>query len=242
MTDQPLIQRFSNNHIRAIYTGRRFGNLDVRFGSAKGTAERLNTLQSQIGAQHVAIISAEGGSEVLDLRGQKLNRLHQEFKGDGLITDSPDVALALFAADCIPLAIYSHAKPLLALVHAGRPNVQAGLIAKVIRHLKKASYRAEELGCFIGPSIRQNSYSYPEIDQMQSYDPDWQPFLKYDGNRYYIDLTGLTKKRLVEAGLNKSQITDCGLDTGASDDYFSHVRSKQFGVAEGRNGFIVELI
>ncbi len=162
---------------------------------------------------------------------------------DGLITTNPGHVLALYAADCIPLVLWSEAKPLLALVHVGRQGAALELVAKVIEHITLAhGVQPAAIHAWIGPSIKQASYVFRPEDIADRFSGDkWQPFLRTKDGLIQADLLGYVLKQLVDVGVSKESVTVAPVDTGVNDQYFSHYRSKKTDEPEGRNALIVYL-
>ena len=72
--------------------------------------------------------------------------------GDGLWTDEPGVPLLALAADCVPIALArtDGRRPAVAVLHAGRIGLLAGIVAAGVRALGGARIAAA-LGPAIGP-------------------------------------------------------------------------------------------
>ncbi len=145
-------------------------------------------------------------------------------KCDGFVTNKKRVYLFLLIADCIPLIVYDPVVEVVALVHAGWKGVDLEIAGKAVKQLKlKYKSKAENIIVGIGPCARKESFIKENPEQMN--DPRWKGFInKVSVNSYSIDLVGLTKKQLIEAGIKRQNIIDCGIDTVTDKRFFSHVR------------------
>jgi copper oxidase (laccase) domain-containing protein len=73
---------------------------------------------------------------------------------DALLTRRPGLPLVIRCADCAPVFLVDRRTPAIALIHAGKKGIQAGVIAQTRQHLN-ADF------AFIGPSIGPCHY---EVD------------------------------------------------------------------------------
>lgn len=74
-------------------------------------------------------------------------------KADGLVTDVPGAALAVFAADCVPLLMADPITGACAAVHAGWRGVVAGVGPAALAALGRYRTRPEDVRVALGPSI-----------------------------------------------------------------------------------------
>ncbi|MBI2827828.1 MAG: polyphenol oxidase family protein [Acidobacteria bacterium] len=73
---------------------------------------------------------------------------------DVLVSDDPDVAIAVRAADCVPLLVADSSTGAVAAVHAGWRGTAAGAAAAGVQALRRAfGAKPEHLVAAIGPSI-----------------------------------------------------------------------------------------
>ena len=75
---------------------------------------------------------------------------------DALVTDQPDIALAVLVADCIPLLLWDEAKTCVAAVHVGRQGLVNGITEKTIEIMR--SMGASHVHALLGPSICGSCY------------------------------------------------------------------------------------
>lgn len=137
---------------------------------------------------------------------------------DGMLTDEPDVALAVFTADCPSLFLYDPRRPAIGLVHAGWRGTKLGIAAKAVAMMcDRFESRPLNLRAGFGPAIRKCCYEVSgEFSGFFDYG------LSRNGNRYYLDLIGVNREQLLEAGLRQENISDCGICTSCSKrEFFS---------------------
>ena len=78
---------------------------------------------------------------------------------DGLITNTKDMPLVIYAADCMPLFFYDPVNKVIGAAHSGWRGT-VGKIAKVTIEKMHDNFgsRPEDILCCIGPSICKNCY------------------------------------------------------------------------------------
>lgn len=170
--------------------------------------------------------------------GANMESLEEKLLVDALITTEGNIGLMSLTADCLPIVIYDDKTHTLALVHCSWKNTSEMFVGKVLKHLRdKYSVVISDTQVVIGPSIRQESYGFEDLSQKN--DPNWQPFLEQQDGKYHIDVVGYNIAQMVDSGVSVGNIQDCGIDTYADTNYFSHRRSQEKGDPEGRMATIV---
>ncbi|WP_353661531.1 peptidoglycan editing factor PgeF [Hydrogenimonas sp. SS33] len=145
---------------------------------------------------------------------------------DAIVTDCPNLVLAVMVADCIPLLLYDEKRGVVAAVHAGRNGVFLDIAGKTVAKM------AETFGCDpadikarLGPSIHACCYEVgPEIARIAR-----KNFPEAYVNGRYLDLPGMTAWQLERAGLSKKQIDRSPRCTCCDGDYFSYRREGTTG-------------
>ncbi len=84
--------------------------------------------------------------------------------GDAVVTSGTDVALAVQAADCVPIALVNLDGPI-AVVHAGWRGLRAGVVEATAAELRRRS--GGEVVAVVGPHIHVESYEFgSELDEL----------------------------------------------------------------------------
>jgi len=147
---------------------------------------------------------------------------------DGLITNCPDLFLAILTADCLPIFVVDKKSKVIAAIHAGRQGTALQITAKALRKMKEAfGCQSENLLIGIGPSIGPFCY---EIDE-RVFQQEWQPFSASKGaGKWMVDLAKINIDQIKKEGIQDEQIFQIDLCTHChSDLYFSYRK-------EGRTG------
>lgn len=160
---------------------------------------------------------------------------------DGLITNVKNIPIATTFADCTPLFFYDPIKNVIANIHSGWLGTTKKIGEKAVKILiEKYNCKAENILCFIGPSIREDHFLVNE-DVKNIFENKFKQFIyKYKiikntdrynekGKQYSIDTILVNKIILKNIGILEKNIYDCGLCTMCNKDKFHSRR------IEGKN-------
>jgi YfiH family protein len=146
-------------------------------------------------------------------------------EGDGLWTDEPGVPMLKLAADCLPIALArDNGRPALALLHAGRLGLLAGIVEAGVATLGMGA-----LAAAVGPGIGPCCYEVGD-DIASTYRERFGASAVRGRN---LDLWTVAERVLRDAGVTAVERAD--VCTACNDEYFSHRRDA--GVT-GRQGVI----
>ncbi len=148
---------------------------------------------------------------------------------DGLITDDPDVVLATFYADCVPIYFVDPVHRAIGLSHSGWRGTVNDIAGVTVRKMHEAfGTMPADLLAAIGPSICQDCYEVSEdvIEQFRAnYSRKLWPLLfeEKDGGKYQLNLWEACRQNLLRAGLQPEQISVTDLCTCCNPTvFFSH--------------------
>jgi polyphenol oxidase len=141
---------------------------------------------------------------------------------DALITNQPNVVLAVSTADCTPILIWDKRNRAVAAIHAGWRGTVAQLVAKTL-HQMAQRYGTAGTDCYayVGTCI---SFDHFEVgDEVAA---QFAPELKVrDAQRgkYRVDLKQANALQLLDFGVPAQQIEVSPYCTiGNQEDFFSH--------------------
>lgn len=152
---------------------------------------------------------------------------------DGLITNEPEVTLATFYADCVPLYLVDPVKKAIGLSHSGWRGT-VGKIGKVTVEAMEREFgsRPEDILTAIGPSICQECYEVSEdvAEEFRKIYPRelWNALLWDKGNgKYQLNLWEACRRNFLEAGILPEHIVLPEICTCCNPDFlFSHRASQ----------------
>ncbi len=147
---------------------------------------------------------------------------------DGLIIKNPGQILITKTADCVPILIYDRVKKIVAAIHGGRKSLVAGIIPNAISILKKDfDSLPRDLLVGIGPHIRKCCYWLKQDTLKGLKNGKWKEYFIQKNNKIYFDLTKLAIEQLVDVGILKDNIEDCGICTFCEAQRFFSARKTE---------------
>jgi YfiH family protein len=197
--------------------------------AAAGDGDRL---AAAVGARGVAMATQVHGRTVVVLRdGESLPASSPE--ADAFVSSSPDIAVAIRVADCVPLLMADRARGVVAAVHAGwRGTAARAAVASLDTLDREFGTKPADVIAAIGPSIGPCCYEVgselvdafaaagherhlidrwfltPAPSRRSAFDVDARKQLKLR-----LDLAGANRDQLVLAGVPEDQIHVSGLCT-----------------------------
>jgi hypothetical protein len=204
--------RLSALGLRHGFTTRRSGNMKLpekrkAAASLLGLPEPLTLQQTHGTTIHLASSGAQGA------------------EGDGWLLDVPGTAVAVYAADCVPLFLWSDDGKAAGVFHAGwRGTAQGMAKAAVAAFREKLGVPADRICAAVGPHIGACCYKVGS-DLKKDFPPS---SLVSRGGETYLDLFAETRRQLTESGVAAANIGGPAPCTASRpDDYFSYRRDKQ---------------
>ncbi|EKE20791.1 MAG: hypothetical protein ACD_7C00483G0002 [uncultured bacterium] len=143
---------------------------------------------------------------------------------DALVTKEK-VFLAITIADCVPVYFYDEKNKIIGLAHAGWRGVTGDIMGNTLKRMLKLGAKVEEIKVVLGPGIRKCHFEIKEdiLDNFKKY----PQFIISKEDKIFIDLFGIIKKELLEAGVLARNIHDskeCTFEN--KEKFFSYRRDK----------------
>ncbi|MBD0323149.1 MAG: peptidoglycan editing factor PgeF [Aldersonia sp.] len=150
---------------------------------------------------------------------------------DALVTTTPDLALVVLTADCVPILLSDDEAGVIAAVHAGRVGARIGIVPRVLEVMVEQGAQISRIGALLGPAASGRQYEVPP--QMQA---DVEAHLPGSASTTVKGTTGLDlragiRRQLLEAGVAAVAIDPrCTIE---DETLFSHRRSAPTGRLAG---------
>lgn len=147
---------------------------------------------------------------------------------DGLITDEPGAALAVFSADCTPILLCDTATGAVGAVHAGWRGTALGIVRRAVEAMGEAfGSRPQDIRAAIGPCIDRCCFEthadVPEAMLAALGDAARIAIDDHGDGTYHVDLKDLNGIWLEQAGVE--QVETCPFCTACQPERFwSHRR------------------
>ena len=134
---------------------------------------------------------------------KKNYKFEKKIKGDALITDVKNIAIAVLTADCVPILIYDKNRKIVSAIHAGWQGAYKGIINKVIKFLIKEGSKTKDLIAVIGPSIAQKNYEVQKDfkDKFIKKDKQSKKFFNIIKKKTYFSLNNYVYSQLKKLGV-----------------------------------------
>ena len=208
------------------------------------TAGGYARLAESVGARTVATVSQVHRADVAVLRrGTPVPATRPE--ADALISDDPETAIAVRAADCVPLVMADRTRGVVAAVHAGwRGTAARAAVAALEALAREFGTGAADVVVAIGPSIGSCCYEVGSelvdafaaagherylIDRWFSTQP--APRGAFPAGRQpsalRLDVAGSNRDQLMLAGVPEEQIHAAGLCTAMHLDVLTSYRAEK---------------
>lgn len=152
---------------------------------------------------------------------------------DGIVTDRPDVVLAVRVADCVPVLLADPEAGVVGAAHAGRPGLAAGIVPATVARMRELG--ATTLTAWIGPHVCGGCYEVPEAmrDEVGALEPAAVATTTWGTPS--LDLGAGVRAQLARDGVT---VVDASRCTRESADLYSYRRD---GARAGRQVGLVRL-
>lgn len=129
-------------------------------------------------------------------------------ESDALITDKPNIGLAISSADCTPIFIFDNKNKLIAGVHSGWRGTEKKILLKTVNILfKEFGSSPENIFVYIGPSISQKNYEVgPEVAELFN-----EKYTRQKGNKYLLDVNCANYDMIIDSGIPENNIENSKL-------------------------------
>ena len=164
---------------------------------------------------------------------------HRYPECDGLVTNTPGVALAVFTADCTPILLHDPVTGAVGAVHAGWRGTARDIAGKAVWEMAAAfgcqpkNIRAA-IGPNIGPCCFQTDGDVPKA-MTEAFGPAAEDAIRAVADKFYVNLKAINAMALRRAGVEQIDISaDCTLCQ--PEKYWSH---RYTGGKRGSQGALI---
>lgn len=127
-------------------------------------------------------------------------------KADGVVTCSPNLAIAISTADCVPVLFADPQAKVIGAAHAGWQGALSGVLEATVEQMERLGAQTSQICASIGPAISQTAYEVGEEFKARFLEQNIENerfFIQTsDQTRPYFDLTGYVAARLQNASVN----------------------------------------
>jgi YfiH family protein len=194
-------------------------------------------LSAAVGAREVAMVRQVHGREVVVIReGYTVPAVARE--ADVFVSSAPEIAVAIRAADCVPLLMADRSRGVVAAVHAGwRGTAARAAVAGLEALEREFGTRPFDVVAAIGPSIGPCCYevgtelvdAFAAAGHPRHLIDRWflapaPPRGSRERPKLRLDVAGANRDQLVLAGVPEEQVHLSGLCTAMHPDVLTSYR------------------
>ena len=163
---------------------------------------------------------------------------------DGLVTNTPGVALMVFSADCTPILLHDPVTGAVGAVHAGWRGTASGIVKNAVETMVSAfGCKAENICAAIGPNIGgccfETDADVPEA-MVAALGEEAKAFIRPEKEKFYLDLKQINALWLCRSGIRDITIskhcTACCPDLFWSHRVTKGKRGSQGGIIVRKEG------
>jgi len=185
-------------------------------GSALGFDPKKVVLTHQVHENAIRVVTEA------DCRG--LDN-HQYPACDGLVTNTPGVALVVFTADCTPILLHDPVTGAVGAVHAGWRGTALDICGKAVETMVSAfGCDPGNIRAAIGPNIGFCCFETMEdvpFAMIKTYGEAAKKWIRPQGDKFYVNLKEINRHALLRAGVEKIEVsTSCTVCE--SNRFWSH--------------------
>ena len=137
---------------------------------------------------------------------------HLQPECDGLITNTPGLALVVFTADCTPILLHDVVTGAVGAVHAGWRGTAMDIAGKAVQAMTTAfGCDPKNIRAAIGPNIGSCCF---EVDaevptaMVEMFGSAVEKYIRPIGAKYYVNLKEINRHALYRAGVRHIEISD----------------------------------
>ena len=187
------------------------------------------TAAKQIHSTNVRVITKEEA-------GCGVSRLSDTFEADALVTKTPELPIAVFYADCVPVLLADASAGVAAAVHSGWRGTVGRISESTISVMKTLGATAENIIAAIGPSIGPCCF---ETGGEVACEFDSDLCTNMPDGKFKVDLWEANRRILLECGVLPQNIEVLELCTMCNSDMLYSYRTHK--EQTGRMGAFIML-
>lgn len=166
-------------------------------------------------------LSIDNLCNLKQVHGNKVNLAKPgQQEGDALVTNEPNLVIAISIADCYPILFYDEVSKVIGGAHAGWRGTVSQIAENTIKKMLKLGARVENIKVAIGQGICQNKFEVG-TEVIEQFEQAGFPSTCWKENK--IDLIACNKFVLLQNGIPEKNIWTMKRCT-FEEDFFSYRR------------------
>ncbi|MCR4705858.1 MAG: peptidoglycan editing factor PgeF, partial [Lachnospiraceae bacterium] len=149
-------------------------------------------------------------------------------ESDGYVTNVPNLPIAVFTADCVPVLLEDRTSGVIGALHSGWRSTVADIEKKGLEKMCALGAHVSDIRIAIGPSIDRCCFEVgaevtDAVDALIGKEAAAPLYDMKGGGKFMLDLRGVIRTRFLQLGIDPTHIEMTGSCTMCHPDrYFSH--------------------
>lgn len=139
---------------------------------------------------------------------------------DALVTDVPDLVLAITAADCAVILLAEMDRGIVGAIHSGWRGTVSGIALETVNEMTRRGADTRRMSAYVSPCISAERFEVGE--EVAEQFPGRFVVRRDDWQRPHIDLRGYISSQLISTGISPSRVEVSDECTFEKLDYFSY--------------------
>ena len=188
----------------------------------------------------VSFLTQVHGDHVQVIGGPPERAHRSRGTADAMVTTAAKVPLGVLVADCVPVLLADPGHRAVAVVHAGRAGLAAGIVSGTLRAMEESGARRGSIRAAVGPAVCGSCYEVPQDlqDEVSALVPAARGTTSWGTPS--LDLPGAVAYELRSAGV--AAVVELGICTRTDERFFSHRRATSEGSVTGRFAGVAMLV
>ncbi len=192
-------------------------NIGLHRGDVPGNVEQNHAILASVLGYDVekTVLSHQVHSDVVRIvtEADCLGLDHHAYpECDGLVTNTPGLALVVFTADCTPILLYDPVTGAVGAVHAGWRGTAMDIAGKAVRAMENAfGCDPKNIRAAIGPNIGMCCFEtdgeVPEA-MVKTFGPAAEKYIRPAESKYYVNLKEINRHALSRAGVEHIEVSE----------------------------------
>lgn len=207
-----------------------YSSLNVRLSSddlRENVLKNIDIIKKELNLSKVHKAAQAHTDNLLILNNENKEKYEIEKQNDeefdGYIINEKNISTVITTADCNPIIIYDPVKNIAANVHSGWKGTVKQIYLKAVELMKsKFGSDYKDIIVCIGPSINKCCFCSSDPNFKKIFTDVWPNESEYvtekENGQFFIDLTYLIKKDLINLGLKEENIVLSNICTVCNND------------------------
>ncbi len=167
--------------------------------NSRAVSKNLNVIKDKLQTTKLVTLKQIHSNKCIIVN--KSSASHQE--ADAMVSKTPDIALGILTADCVPILFFDAIDKVIGAAHAGWKGAQLGIIENTIEKMCSLGSKPENIYAMIGPCLQSPDFEVKE-DFLKNFS---EKYFSKINNKIHFDLVAFCSDILSEKKLNLIKVS-----------------------------------